>query len=157
MALLALSSCDVSGVVGIACAWHGCYAPNSLVDLFKGEQQKNVDFALLQAIKTTSVDPDQGVMLIYDIACQYFIHLLERISDKLSIGLTVNRAIGLFHVHAHKPQCFFWYLPSLIPGLGITAGEILESLWSGLNEISPTTWTATLAHHAEVLDNHTSD
>lgn len=107
MALLALSSCDVSGVVGIACAWHGCYAPNSLVDLFKGEQQKNVDFALLQAIKTTSVDPDQGVMLIYDIACQYFIHLLERISDKLSIGLTVNRAIGLFHVHAHKPQCFF--------------------------------------------------
>ena len=33
----------------------------------------------------------------------------------------------------------------------------MESLWSGLNGISPTTCTATLAHHAEVLDNHACD
>ena len=46
---------------------------------------------------------------------------------------------------------------SFIPGAGVTAGEILESLWSGLNGILPTTWTATLAHRAEVLDNHACD
>jgi len=126
--LVASSSCDVTGIVAIACARHGCYAPNALVDLFKSEQQKNVDFALLQSIETTGVDPNQGLMLIYDIVCQYFVHLLERIGHKLLPDLEIDRAIGLFHVHAHKAQCFFQYATSFIPGAGITVGEILESL-----------------------------
>ena len=58
---------DITGIVGIACTCHGSYALNTIMDLFKGEQQKNVDFALLQAIKTTGVDPEQGLMVIYDI------------------------------------------------------------------------------------------
>lgn len=156
-ALVASTSCDVTGIVAIACARHGCYAPNSIVDLFKSEQQKNVDFAVLQSIESTGVDPDQGLMLIYDIICQYFVHLLERIGHKLPVGLEIDRAIGLFHVHAHKSQCFFRYATSFIPGAGVTVGEILESLWSGLNGISPTTRTATLAHRAEVLDDHACD
>ena len=156
-ALVASTSCDVTGIVAIACARHGCYAPNALVDLFKSEQQKNVDFAFLKSIASTGVDPEQGVMLIYDIVCQYIVHLLERISTHLLIGLKIDHAIGLFHVHAHKEQCFFRFATSFIPGAGITAGEILESLWSGLNRISPTTRTATLAHRAEVLDDHACD
>lgn len=127
------------------------------MDLFKSEQQKNVDFALLQSIDTTAVDPDQGLMIIYDIVCQYIIHLRERIGHKLPIGLEIDQAIGLFHVHGHKKECFFRYATSLIPGAGVTVGEILESLWSGLNGISPTTRTATLAHRAEVLDDHACD
>lgn len=127
------------------------------MNLFKGEQQKNVDFALLQAIRTTGIDPDQGMMLIYDIACQYSIRLQERIGKKLPPGLEIDHAIGLFHVHAHKEACFFQYSTSFIPGAGITAGEILESLWSSLNSISPTVRTATLAHRAEILDDHASD
>ena len=63
--LLASKACDVTGVVAIACARHGCYAPNALVDLFKGEQQKNVDFALLKALTMTNVSPEQGALLIY--------------------------------------------------------------------------------------------
>ena len=122
-----------------------------------GPVQENVDFAVLQSIDMTGVDRDQGLMLIYDIVCQYIIHLLERIGHKLPIGLQIDRAIGLFHVHAHKEQCFFRYATSFIPGAGVTAGEILESLWSGLNGISPTTRTATLAHRAEVLDDHACD
>ena len=156
-ALLASSSCDITGVVAIACARHGCYAPNSLVDLFKGEQQKNVDYALLRSVTTTAIDPDQGLMLMYDIACQYYVHLFERIGDKLPTGLDIDRAIGLFHVHGHKKECFFRYAPCFIPGSGVTAGEILESLWSCLNGILPTTRMATLAHRAEVLDDHASD
>ncbi|KAF8815488.1 hypothetical protein BYT27DRAFT_7033672, partial [Phlegmacium glaucopus] len=78
-ALRGSKACDITGIIGIACARHGCYAPNALVDLFKGEQQNNVDFAFLQVLKTTSVSPEQGVMLIYDIACQYSVHLHKRI------------------------------------------------------------------------------
>ena len=143
--------------MAIACARHGCYAPNTLVDLFRGEQQKNVDFAFLQALKTTRVDPQQGVMLIYDIVCQYIVHLRERIGEHLPADLAIDQAIGLFHVHGHKDECFFRYAPSFIPGSGIVAGEILESLWSSLNSISPAVRTATLPHRAEMLDDHASD
>jgi hypothetical protein len=69
----------------------------------------------------------------------------------------IDRAIGMFHVHGHKNQCFYRYSPHFIPKIGIVAGEILESLWSTLNAISPATRTATLAHRAEIIDDHTSD
>jgi hypothetical protein len=156
-AFLALKACDRTGVAAIACARHGCYAPNALVDLFLGEQQKNVDFAFLQALKTTRVDPQQGVMLIYNIVCQYIIHIMEHIGVHLPAGLTIDQAIGLMHVHGHKDECFFRYAPSFIPGSGIVAGEILKSLWSSLNSISPTVRTATLPHQAEMLDDHATD
>jgi hypothetical protein len=96
-------------------------------------------------------------MLIYDIACQYFLHLKFRIGHLLHPDLHINRAIGLFHVHAHKEDCFYRFASSFIPGAGIVAGEILESLWSRLNPIAIATQTATLTHRAEVIDDHTSD
>ena len=155
-ALLASKACDITGVVAIACARHGCYAPNALVDLYLGEGQRHVDFGLLRAIKLTYVDVAQGLLLIYDIVCQYIVHLLDRIGHHLN-GLDVDAAIGLFHVHAHKDDCFFRFASTFIPGTGIVAGEILESLWSTLNTISPSARTATLAHRAELLDDHATD
>jgi hypothetical protein len=156
-ALLASKACDLTGVVGIACARHGCFVPNTLVDLFKGEQQKNVDFALLKALTILHIDPEQGVLFIYDIVCQYIVYLLARIGHLLPPGLTIDPAIDLFHVHAHKDDCFFRFGTSFIPGAAVVAGQILESLWSNLNSISPTVRTATLPHRAEMLDDHTSD
>jgi Kyakuja-Dileera-Zisupton transposase len=156
-ALLASKACDITGLVAIACARHGCYAPNSLVDLFLGEGQKNTDFGILKAILLTHVDPEQGLLLIYDIVCQYIVYFLHRIGIHLPEGLQVDAAIGLFHVHAHKDECFFRYATTFIPGTGIVAGEILESLWSSLNSISPSARTATLAHRAEIIDDHASD
>lgn len=106
-ALLASSACDITGKVAFACAQHGCYVPNSLVDLFKGEQQKNMDFTFLQALKMTGVNPKQGVMIIYDILCQFIKHLYDCISKKLPANLEIDSAIGIFHVHAHKDECLF--------------------------------------------------
>jgi hypothetical protein len=150
-------ACDITGIVAIACARHGCFAPNSIVDLFRGEQQKNVDWALLEALRTTGVSPEQGARLIYDIICQYFVHLWDRIGHLLPDNLEIDRAIGLFHVHDHKDQCFHRFASSFIPGSGVVAGEILESLWANLNTIAHTTRTATLAHRAEVIDDHATD
>lgn len=109
------------------------------------------------ALIFTMVVVDQEVVLIYDIVCQYIIYILQRIGKFLPPGLVIDAAIGLFHIHAHKEQCFFQYATSFIPGTGIVAGEILESLWSSLNSISPTARTATLAHRAEMLDDHATD
>ncbi|KAF4618040.1 hypothetical protein D9613_012877 [Agrocybe pediades] len=155
--LLASKACDITGKAAIACARHGCYAPAAAVDLYQGEQQKNVDFALLQAIKTTKVTQGQDILLIYDIACQYSIHLQSRIGDKLPDGMNIDYAIGLFHVHAHKDLCFFRYATSFIPGAAIVIGEIMEPLWSELNKISPAARTATTAHRSEVISDHACD
>ena len=157
LTLLSSKACDVTGVVAIACARHGCFVPNSIADLFRGEQQKNVDWVLLQALKHANMDADQGAMLIYDIVCQYIIHLDQRIGHLMPQGLTLDRAIGLFHVHGHKEQCFFRYATTFIPGAAVTVGEILEMLWASLNTISPTMRTATLAHRAETIDDHATD
>ena len=97
----------MTGVVAIACGQHGCYAPQALVDLFRGEQQRNVNFAFLNALKFTGVEQEQGVLLIYDIACQYYVHLHDQIRGQLPFGLDIDMAIRLFHVHAHKDQCVF--------------------------------------------------
>ena len=56
-----------------------------------------------------------------------------------------------------KEECFYRFASSFIPKAGVTAGEILESLWFRLNLITSATRTATLAHCAEVIDNHASD
>ena len=157
MAMLLSKACDVTGIVAIACARHGCYAPNSVVNLVCREGQKYVDYALLQAISTTNVDPQQGLLLIYDIVCQYIIHLKERIGHRLPAGLTIDAAIGLFHIHGHQDTCFFRYATSFIPGAAVVAGEILESLWAVLNSVTPAMRTATLAHRAEIMDDHMTD
>jgi Kyakuja-Dileera-Zisupton transposase len=128
-----------------------------MVDLFKGEQQKNVDFALLQSLNILTIDPEQGLLFIYDIVCQYGVHLKERIGHLLPPGLTIDQAIDLFHVHDHKDDCFFRFATTFIPGAAVVAGQIIESLWSNLNSISPTVRTATLPHRAEMLDDHACD
>jgi len=156
-ALLASKSCDLTGLVAMACARHGCFVPQALVDLLKGEQQKNVDFSFLRAMKSIGIDPDQGLMLIYDIICQYIVHLLDRIGKYLPSGLKIERAIDHLHVHVHQDSCFFRFISTFIPGAAICAGQILESLWSNLNAISPTVRTATLPHRAEMLDDHCCD
>lgn len=125
--------------------------------MFSGEQQKNVDFAYKTAIKILHLDAAQIVILMYDIVCQYIIYFFERLRGHLPPGFTIDQAIDLFHVHCHKDKCFFRYASTFIPNIGIVAGQILESLWSSLNTISPTVRTATLPHRAEVLDDHACD
>ena len=94
-------------IVAIACAWHGCFASNSVANLFRGEQQKNIDWGLIQACQTTHVNPRQGLLLIYDIVCQYIIYLSDCIRHLLCLDLVIDAAIGLFHVHGHQDSCFF--------------------------------------------------
>ncbi|EDR02344.1 uncharacterized protein LACBIDRAFT_332405 [Laccaria bicolor S238N-H82] len=91
----------------------------------------------------------------------YHVNLWDRIANNpnLSISEKANliMGIGLFHVHGHQDECLFRLATSFIPGAGMVDGEILESLWAQLNDISRSTRTATLAHRAEVLDDHMND
>lgn len=101
------------------------------------------------------------ILHIYDIECQYCKQLAKRFAaGKAFLSLPVvefEKAIGMFHVHGHQDSCFFRYATSFIEGAGMVDGEILETLWSILNLISPSVRTATLAHRSEVLDDHMND
>ncbi|KAF9529987.1 hypothetical protein CPB83DRAFT_892920 [Crepidotus variabilis] len=154
---------DITGIAAHACARHGCFAPSSVVDLQKGERQMNIDYSLSEALKTTKTDGIKSLLLIYDVMCQYKVHLLERFEatpkhlewpESIDIILT---AIGKFHVHAHQDSCLYRYSPSYIPDAAVVAGEILESLWSKLNKISRTLRGASIQHRLEVLDDHMND
>ena len=134
--------CDRSGGYCLWLAWLLC-TPGPGQPLQRRAAEKCQPF-IPKCPKSTGVSPEQGVLLIYDIACQYYVHLHDRIRSQLPFGLDIDMAIGLFHVHAHKDQCFFQYASSFIPGAVIVVGEILESLWSSLNAISPTAHTARL-------------
>ena len=79
-------------------------------------------------VQTTRVHLKQGVTFYYDIACQYWQFLMEQISHLLPSDLEFDRVIGLFHVHAHKEECFYRFALSFILKAGVVAGEILESL-----------------------------
>ena len=75
----------------------------------------------------------------------------------LPLGVTILHGISLFHVSGHVWECFFQFSPTFIPGAGQVDGQILESLWSVLNEISPSRQNATLAGQVEMLDDHMGD
>jgi hypothetical protein len=121
----------------------------------------NMDWSLSEALATTAVGAIREVLHIYDINCQYSVHLLERFerNDKLYMPehIQLLYAIGLFHVHGHKHECLYRWATNYVPGAGVIDGEVLETLWAVLNTVSRATRTASLAHRAEIMDDHMND
>ncbi|KAG6913912.1 hypothetical protein DXG01_003588 [Tephrocybe rancida] len=155
--MLLSKACDVKGIVALACAWHGCFIPTCVADLPAGEQQKNVDYILRELFHNGDMDEVRRILFMYDIVCQYIIHLEEHLGPDLPQHITIDQAIGLMHVHGHKDECYRQFVSLFIPGAAITAGEILETLWASLNKVSSQARTATLAHRAKILYDHMSD
>ncbi|KAF8264641.1 hypothetical protein EI94DRAFT_1498604, partial [Lactarius quietus] len=75
--------------------------------------------------------------VMYDIMCQYGVHLSDRVekSPELSIAnsLELRTGIGLFHIHGHQDSCLPRFSPSYITGAKQVDGEIIETLWAPLN------------------------
>ncbi|KAJ3525648.1 hypothetical protein NMY22_g10486 [Coprinellus aureogranulatus] len=147
---------DVTGVVGIACARHGCFCPSSVVDLQKGERQKNVDYAVCQGFQNTNAFKLLGALLAYDVNCQYCVNFRKRIlqGEYLEFDPTfpIDFVIGLFHVHGHKDECLSRFAPTFLPGAGVTSGEILESLWHTTNGAAKISRNMLPAGRWELLD-----
>ncbi|KAJ3533206.1 hypothetical protein NMY22_g7429 [Coprinellus aureogranulatus] len=147
---------DVTGVVAVACARHGCFCPGSVVDLQKGERQKNVDYAVIEALRNTNAFKLPGGLLAYDVNCQYCVKFRQRIEAarylKCDPNYPIDFVIGLFHVHGHKDECLSRYAPTFLPGAGVTSGEILESLWHTTNGAALITRNMLLGGRWELLD-----
>ncbi|KAH9068018.1 hypothetical protein EDB83DRAFT_2223119 [Lactarius deliciosus] len=149
---------DVTGIGATACC-HGFFVPTSVVDFQKGERQINMDYRICKALSYNMEDMPVALVM-YDIMCQYRVHFEERIksSPELSLpsseSLELRMGIGLFHIHGHQDSCLPRFSPSYIPGAKQVDGEIIETLWAPLNNISQSTRGMSLVHRQEVLDAH---
>jgi hypothetical protein len=121
----------------------------------------NMDYSFCQALKHANMKGIKSCIGIYDVNCQYYKRFWGRISGSpyLSVPeyLEILWGIGLFHVHGHLEACLSRFAPTYIKGAGQVDGEIVETLWSVLNESSRSTRGATLAHRAELLNSHMND
>jgi Kyakuja-Dileera-Zisupton transposase len=120
----------------------------------------NMDYTLCQALKYNS-DGIPRTVVCYDIACQFFTHFEDRVQNNpylsLPRNMTIEKAIGQFHIHGHQDDCFPKYSPNFIPGIGQVDGEIIETLWSQLNEVSGSTRSMSMFHRRETLNDHMND
>ncbi|KAH9162546.1 hypothetical protein EDB89DRAFT_1860727, partial [Lactarius sanguifluus] len=150
---------DVTGIGATACC-HGFFVPTSVVDFQKGERQINMDYSICKALSYNMEDIPVALVMhvMYDIMCQYRVHFQERVknSPELSLpsSLELQMGIGLFHIHGHQDSCLPRFSPSYIPGAKQVDGEIIETLWAPLNNISCSLQGMSLDHRQEVLDAH---
>ncbi|KAH9172399.1 hypothetical protein EDB89DRAFT_1906254 [Lactarius sanguifluus] len=147
---------DVTGIGATTCC-HGFFVPTSVVDFQKGERQINMDYSLCKAL-SYNMEDILVALVMYDIMCQYGVHFQEQVERSpelsLSSSLQLWTGIGLFHIHGHQDSCLPHFSPSYIPGAKQVDGEIIETLWAPLNNISQSIRGMSLAHRQEVLDAH---
>ena len=120
-------------------------------------RQLNMDYALSQAFAYGQVNEAPFIVFGYDVNCQWSVHYKQRFHDAPGLSLPepmppLYPAIGTWHVHGHKEECFPRYATTFIKGAGVKSAEILESRWSTLNEAATSLRYMSLPHRAEMLD-----
>jgi hypothetical protein len=120
-------------------------------------RQINMDYSICKALSYNMQDIPIALVM-YDIMCQYRVNFQVRVKDSphlsLPSSLELQTGIGLFHIHGHQDSCLPCYSPSYIPGAKQVDGEIIETLWAPLNNISRSIRGMSLSHRQEVLDAH---
>jgi hypothetical protein len=119
-----------------------------------------MDYALCGAI--AQLPGIKSVLFCYDVGCQYSRNLKKRLRVgaahlKWPSGLKITTAVGKFHLGAHIDDCFAKFSPNFIRGAGQIDGENLESLWSSLNKIAPSTRAMATSFRQESLDWHMNE
>lgn len=70
------------------------------------------------------------LVLFYDIACQYQVKITDPHRIPSIDREDIKFVIPGFHIYAHKFKCHVDYSPKSVSGIGLTAGEHTETLWS---------------------------
>lgn len=160
----------VSGVVGVQCARHGFYMPQSIVDLTKGEAYvpfcdcgeetthipsfANTDYALSHTL--LEAEKQRWIMLSYDIWCQYGKKLqkrfVESFPEQAKLLDRVRGAIPKMHVKNHIESCQQLYAFNYLKYSGETWGENIESSWAEQNQTAGSTKEQNDGHRHDSLD-----
>jgi Kyakuja-Dileera-Zisupton transposase len=121
----------------------------------------NVDYSVCNALNFNSHGLRES-LLIYDVYCQYGVHFKERLQENSQYLSTdpemeIFGAIGKFHLADHVDSCFSKWSLNFMKGAGHIDGEIMETLWSGMNKVSAAARSMSKAHRHETLDDYMRD
>ena len=75
----------------------------------------------------------------------------------MSDSLDIIGAVGKWHLATHIPSCFLKFTLNFVEGATQVDGEIMETLWSGLDEVAGLAQAMSLAHHQETIDEYMND
>jgi hypothetical protein len=122
-------------------------------------RQRNIDYAFCQA--TQKMAAEQGLLAIYDVGCQWSIHLKDRIRKSRFLSMPDFEefivGLGKFHLGGHILTCFPKFSLNFIHGAGQLDGEILETLWAPIDKVASITRAMSKAHRWEALDDNMFD
>jgi hypothetical protein len=105
----------------------------------------------------------QLFFISYDIACQWFIHLLMRLAQidptcpLLSPDVEIRFLVPKFHLPAHIPACRNRFAFMLTPGAGLGDGEAPERGWGELGPLATSTREMGPGTRRDTLDHHFGD
>ena len=118
-----------------------------------------MDYSICEALKC--FPHHVQALIIYDICCQWSLHFRQQVSEskflELFDSLEIIGAVGKWHLATHIPECFPRFLLNFVKGAGEVDGEILETLWSPLDEVARLTQVMSIPHAQEVIDDHMHD
>lgn len=121
----------------------------------------NVDYSVCNALNYNSQGLPES-LVVYDVMCQYLVNFQNRLKDvsyylELDPEVKLLGAIGKFHLADHVDSCFSQWTLNFMKGAGHIDGEIMETLWSGMNKVSGAARSMSKAHRQECLDDYMRD
>lgn len=134
--------------------------PNAVGDLQKGERYCNMDYLFYKSLCNSSV---RSLVVSYDIACQWSVHLQERMQKldphfKIFGGsVDIKYLVPKFHLPAHVARCRTRFSFNLTQGVGRTDGEAPERGWAEVNPLAPSTKEMGPGSRQDTLDSHFGD
>ena len=100
-----------------------------------------------------------SLFISYDIACQWFKHLRERLSKfppalQIKLPDDTRAVVPKLHFSAHEQKNHSQYSANLIPGMGRTDGEGIERRWWFVQPIAASTIGMGPGRRQNVLEDH---
>lgn len=96
------------------------------------------------------------VITFYDINCQYSKFFKDQIISSMYLSILIDMniipRIGLWYVYGHQDSCYVWYALNFICGTSRIDREIIKTLWTSLNIISPLVRGMGTPHCKKVLN-----
>jgi len=71
--------------------------------------------------------------------------------------MEMTSVVRKWHLAAHILECFSKFTLNFVEGAGQVEGKILETLWSGMDEVEGLAQAMSIAHHQEVVDEYMND
>ncbi|KAE8226954.1 hypothetical protein CF319_g504 [Tilletia indica] len=124
---------EINGVMG-ACCRHDI--PLVLCDISTPGERHHYATALIATI-IRAIPHLQHIGVAYDIGCRF--DPSTRVRNLFGPAVQITWTVPVFHVYGHTYSCQLRYNPRNVLGFGLTDGEGMERVWSGLSNLITST------------------